>query len=156
MVSGLLLFASITQAQSDPYANLKKMATARDSVVQKRSAVVITPLSRVYKSYVRAAVPFQPIPMKDQQGRTVSPNKMMTLPSGRQVTATVYYAKLNEAKRKMNALGFAPANGTKLVTGEILTPASTLSGRVSILSKPVGKYKSPEELKLFLDHTVIK
>jgi hypothetical protein len=93
--------------------------------------------------------------MQSANGKAISPDQLVTLPSGKQVTAAVYNAKLNEAHQELNARGFPTNTGTTILTGAIVTPVSTLSGQATNLVKPVGKYKTPAELKKFMDPTIL-
>jgi hypothetical protein len=63
------------------------------------------PLIRVNK---RPPIPFRPFAMRDPEtGKPIPPNTVLTLPSGRSMTAGQYYGALNQLEKEFCAMGYS-------------------------------------------------
>ncbi len=139
------------QAQDDAFARLKAIARTQDTLKSKLPQVTITKDNPVWEQVSRTPIPFKPIPMVDKNGKVIPANQMVTLPSGKQITAAEYFDRLNVLERKLNAQGHSLRDTRRSVVSRIVTPKADLDGRTNSTPKAVGNLKTAEERARFTD-----
>ncbi|MEO7923240.1 MAG: hypothetical protein ABIR30_06135 [Chitinophagaceae bacterium] len=91
--------------------------------------------------------------MIDRNGRRISPDEIITLKTGKKITAKEFFASLNEIEQKLNAQGHSLRNNNQKVASYTVTPKKFLDGRVASLSKPIAGLRTEKEIKAILDPT---
>ena len=138
-------------AQDNAFTRLKQAAQGETTEKTQLSKVRITTSNPNWKAVSKTAIPYQPLPMKDANGRTLQPDEMITLKNGTKMTAQDYYAKLNEIEKKLNAQGYSLRSGQNAIVSKTVTATQDLDGKVSSMPVPVSPLRSEENLKVFMN-----
>ncbi len=69
-------------AQDNAFTRLKQAAQGETTEKTQLSKVRITTSNPNWKAVSKTAIPYQPLPMKDANGRTLQPDEMITLKNG--------------------------------------------------------------------------
>ncbi|MBS1496861.1 MAG: hypothetical protein JSU03_08260 [Bacteroidetes bacterium] len=142
-----VFFMSTHQAiGQDPYTRLKQTAAQSPVITKQMASIVISESDSRLKVERKTPIPFKPFDMVDLKGRKIDPNET-TVINGKKITAREFFDKLNEIERDQNGKGYSIRNEKTALQVNLVTPASSLDGRVPELSRSIGRVKSEAELK---------
>ena len=98
----------------------------------------------------KTPIAFQPIPLKDNTGKAIPANQMLTLKNGRQMTAQQYVAELNEFERKLNAEGYSLRKKESPTTSETVNDETVLNTQATANRQSVAAFRREADLRVFM------
>jgi hypothetical protein len=131
----LAAFNPALVAQKGALPNKKTNSSAFKADISKKGPTLKYPASR-HKVNKRAAIahkPFQAVHPKT--GKALNPAEMLTLPNGKKMKTSDYYAQLNDLEKKLNSHGHSLRNtAKKVVLGETQIDKARLAKQVATLN----------------------
>ena len=141
-----VLFTGFNQAiGQDPYAMLKQTAAKNPVLTKDLGKVILTESDSRLSVSRQRPIAFRGFDMVDKTGKRIDPNEMIVV-NGKSEKAQDIFNKLNEIEKEQNARGYSIRDDRPVII-DIVTPASSLDGKVQEMSTSVSPLKSEAELQ---------
>ena len=137
---------SLSSQTADPFTALKQAAQKNNKEVKVLSKKVVTKDDPNFKMMKKMTIPFKPFLLEDGKGNTVSPDKMVTLENGQQITAKNFIDQLNEIERKMNLEGQTLRTENDVVVSKIVTDKRYLDSKIARFGTPISVRKTTSQV----------
>lgn len=147
----ILLIGFNNAMGQDPYAMLKQTAAKSPVLTKDLGQTTLTESDPRLSVSRKTPVPFRGFDMVDKSGKKIDPNATITV-NGKSQRAQDVFNKLNEIEREQNAKGYS-IRDDKPVIIDIVTPASSLDGKVQENSRSTAPLKSERDLQTLAANT---
>jgi hypothetical protein len=142
-----IFFVSIYQAVGqDPYTRLKQAADQSPVIRQEMARVAISESDSRLKVSRKSPVAFRQFDMVDKTGKRLNPDEDVVV-NGKNQKAKEFFDKLNEIEREQNTKGYSLRDSKTPLVIDIVTPSSSLDGRVSEMAQKTSALRSERELQ---------
>lgn len=106
-----------------------------------------------WKLFQKTPIAFKPFPMVGKDGRAINPLTRITLHSGKTITASEYFARLNKTESALNAQGYTIRNSATEKVSAHVTTRTFLEDMVARYARPIGALRTEAQLASLMSTT---
>jgi hypothetical protein len=128
-------------------------AAAANPVVAPTNPVVVPVNPADWKLFQKTPIVYKHFPMVGKNGAAIAPFTPITLKSGKKITASEYFARLNKTEKTLNAQGYTIRNSRTEKISAHVTGREFLEDMVAKHVKPIGLLRTEAQLTSLMSTT---